>query len=116
MNFRPRTVIKGQALANFIAEFTNADTAELVGTTDNPEVAKVAEAQEENSALKKGGVVQWTLYVDDASNDNGSGAGIILISTEGHKIHYVLCFGFRVLNNNAEYEALIAGLHLAKKL
>ena len=50
--------------------------------------------------------------MDDTSNDGGSGAGIMLISPEGHKIYYALCFGFKALNN----EALITGLHLAKKL
>ena len=49
--------------------------------------------------------------MDDTSNDTGSRAGIMLISPEGHKIH----FGFKVSNNEAEYEALIAGLHLAKE-
>ena len=52
----------------------------------------------------------------DASNDTGSGADIMLISLEGHKIHYALCFRFKVSNNEAEYEALIVGLRLAKEL
>ena len=33
---------------------------------------------------------QWTLYIDDASNENGSGSGMMLISPEGHKIYCVL--------------------------
>ena len=54
--------------------------------------------------------------MDDASNDIKSAASIMLISLEGHKIHCALCFGFKASNNEAEYEALIAGLHLAKDL
>ena len=59
---------------------------------------------------------QWTLYVNNTSNDTESGADIMLISPKGHKIHCALCFGFRASNNEAEYKALIAGLRLAKEL
>ena len=77
----------------------------------------MAEAQvEKNSALMKIDIEQWTLYVDGASNDIGFGAGIMLISPKGHKIHCALGFGFKASNNEAEYEALIVGLHLTKEL
>ena len=59
---------------------------------------------------------QWTLYIDGASNDIEYGANIMLISPEGHKIHCALRFGFKASNNEAKYEALIAGLPLAKEL
>ena len=35
---------------------------------------------------------------------------MMLISPEGHKIHCAICFRFKASNNEAEYEALIAGL------
>ena len=41
---------------------------------------------------------------------------MMLISPEGHKIHYAICFGFKASNNEAEYEALIAGLRLSREL
>ena len=50
------------------------------------------------------------------SNNNGSRAGMMLISPEGHKIYYAIHFGFKASNNEAEYEALIASLHLAREL
>ena len=54
VNFRPRTKIKGQALA----EFTYADIVEVVGTTDNTKAVRVAEAQgEKNFAPMKGDMV-----------------------------------------------------------
>ena len=40
----------------------------------------------------------------------------MLISPEGHKIHCAIHFGFKVSNNETEYEALIVGLHLAREL
>ena len=75
------------------------------------------EAQgEKNSALTKGDTEQWILYMDDTSNDNGSGVDIMLISPKGHEIHCALRFGFRVWNNEAKYEAFIEGLCFAKEL
>ncbi|XP_060967074.1 uncharacterized protein LOC133035241 [Cannabis sativa] len=58
----------------------------------------------------------WTLYVDGASNSEGSSGGIILISPKNFKVHAALCFEFSASNNEAEYEALIAGLKLALKI
>ena len=40
----------------------------------------------------------------------------MLISPKGHKITCALKFGFKASNNEAEYEALLAGLRLAKKM
>ena len=58
----------------------------------------------------------WKLSVDGASNAQGSGAGLILTSPEGIDIEYALRFGFHASNNEAEYEAFIAGLNLAHSL
>ena len=41
---------------------------------------------------------------------------MMLISLEGHKIHFALNFRFRASNKEAEYEALKVGLCLAKEL
>ena len=54
MNFCPRMTIKGQALDDFIVEFTYADTTEGAERADNAEAAKVAEdLEEKNSILAK---------------------------------------------------------------
>ena len=58
----------------------------------------------------------WGLYVDGSFNKGGSGAGLILVSPEGHQMHCALRFRFKASNNEAEYEALIAGLNLAKEM
>ena len=76
----------------------------------------VGVGERDNFTPTEGNVEQWILYVDDASNDNGSEAGMMLISLEGHKIHYAVRFGFKASNNKAEYEALIAGFRLANEL
>ena len=56
------------------------------------------------------------LFIDKASNKHGCGAGIILIDPEGIESSHCLRFKFRVTNNEAEYEALLAGLKVAKEL
>ena len=48
------------------------------------------------------------LSVDGSSNQQGSGAGVILEQS--------LRFAFKANNNQAEYEALIAGILLAKEM
>ena len=54
--------------------------------------------------------------MDGSSNEGGSGAGLILVSPEGHQMHYSLRFRFKVSNDEVKYKALIAGLNLAKEM
>ena len=54
--------------------------------------------------------------MDGSSNEGGSRAGLILVSPNRHRMHCTLKFGFRVSNNEAEYEALITGLNLAREM
>ncbi|XP_022156792.1 uncharacterized protein LOC111023626 [Momordica charantia] len=65
---------------------------------------------------RQGGDVrdQWTLYVDGSSNEKGCGAGMLLLGPDGLRFGYALRFGFRASNNEAEYEALINGLKVAR--
>ncbi|XP_060972619.1 uncharacterized protein LOC133038471 [Cannabis sativa] len=91
ITYHPRATKKAQALADFIAECTRLP--------------------EENSARELPECV-WHLFVDGSSNEHGSGAGIILVTPDGYRIHSALRFGFEASNN----EALLAGLRLAKEL
>ncbi|GAV75748.1 RVT_3 domain-containing protein [Cephalotus follicularis] len=58
----------------------------------------------------------WKLSVDGSSCISGSGAGLVLTSPNGWTLEYALKFGFKATNNEAEWEALIAGLTIAKHL
>lgn len=55
----------------------------------------------------------WELYVDGAASKTGSGAGIMLVAPEQTEFEKTLRFNFPTTNNQAEYEAVIAGLKLA---
>uniref|UniRef100_A0A803QBF8 RNase H type-1 domain-containing protein n=1 Tax=Cannabis sativa TaxID=3483 RepID=A0A803QBF8_CANSA len=70
----------------------------------------VAFITEDRVNLKVPPDADWTSYVDGASNSEGSGGGIILISP------CTLRFEFSASNNKAEYEALIVGLKLALEM
>ncbi|XP_052624863.1 uncharacterized protein LOC128132371 [Lactuca sativa] len=102
INYRPRTSIKGQALADFLLEIPDG------GNPTKEKVWVVEEAPTDDGS--------WTLYTDGASSREGSGAGLILTIPEGEEVTYALRFDFHTSNNEAEYEALLAGLRLAKQM
>ncbi|GJW52651.1 reverse transcriptase domain-containing protein [Tanacetum coccineum] len=60
-------------------------------------------------------VLALILFTDGSSCTDGSRAGLILTNPEGMEFTYALRFGFDATNNEAEYEALIAGPRIAKQ-
>ena len=96
IRYNPRTAIKGQVLADFIMEFTSTEPTKTAQLASDLPI--------------------WTLFIDGAANAQGSGAGLILTSSDGIGVEYALRFGFQASNNEAEYEAVIAGLNLAHSM
>ena len=90
IRYRLRTAIKGQIVADFIAEFTHDEDK---GAGEPP---------------------LWNIYTDGSSNRLTGGAGIVLLSPEGDAIECMVCLDFLATNNESEYEALITGLNLTK--
>uniref|UniRef100_A0A2N9GAW6 Uncharacterized protein n=1 Tax=Fagus sylvatica TaxID=28930 RepID=A0A2N9GAW6_FAGSY len=95
INYRPRTAIKVQALVDFIAEFTLKDDEP---TKDVEQTSK------------------WTVNVDGLSTKNAGGIGIVLKSPEGDIIKQAVRLQYSTTNNEAEYEALLTELKMAKIL
>ncbi|GJR43955.1 reverse transcriptase domain-containing protein [Tanacetum coccineum] len=58
----------------------------------------------------------WKLYTDKALSFDGSGAGLMIINPKGKEYTYALHFEFETTNNEVEYEALLAGLQIAKEM
>ncbi|GJU14778.1 reverse transcriptase domain-containing protein [Tanacetum coccineum] len=98
IQYRPRTSIKGQILADFIVE--------------RPDEESPDELMAEPEELPE----PWTLFTDGSSCIDGSGAGLILTNPEGVEFTYAMRFRFEATNNEAEYEALIAGLRIAEQM
>ncbi|XP_020963591.1 uncharacterized protein LOC107646053 [Arachis ipaensis] len=90
LQYEPRHAIKAQAMADFLVEVTWGS----------------AEATN----------IRWRLQVDGASNQTFGGAGIILESPAGVIYKQSIKFEFLVSNNQAEYEALLGGLTLAREV
>nr|XP_043618825.1 uncharacterized protein LOC122590711 [Erigeron canadensis] len=102
IEFRARNAIKGQVLADFISEvhegensMTHSVSLEVLGNVEND---------------------VWKLYTDGAASSDGCGAGLMLISPESKEFTYALRFEFEVTNNEAEYEALLAGLRISRDM
>ncbi|XP_019248491.1 PREDICTED: uncharacterized protein LOC109227752 [Nicotiana attenuata] len=57
----------------------------------------------------------WTLFMDGASNAKGFGLGIVLKPPTGNVVRQSIRT-MKLINNEAEYEAMIAGLELAEIL
>ncbi|CAL8993023.1 unnamed protein product, partial [Prunus brigantina] len=58
----------------------------------------------------------WQLHVDRLSNHRGAGACVVIITPDGTLLEQAITLGFSASNNEAEYEALLARLHLPKEL
>ncbi|XP_028105177.1 uncharacterized protein LOC114304201 [Camellia sinensis] len=58
----------------------------------------------------------WKLFIDGASNRHGAGLGLVLTSSDGLVIEQTVTLCFLVSNNEAEYEALLAGLRSALRM
>ncbi|KAI5355346.1 hypothetical protein L3X38_008241 [Prunus dulcis] len=111
IQFVPRPAEKGQAVADFISELTPATVqpaSEAITETILP-YQTGAEFLDTSTPI-------WCLHVDGSANQQGCGAGLVLTTPDGLKIEYALRFDFRISNNEAEYEALLAGLRLARSM
>ena len=61
-----------------------------------------------------GGHRLWSIHTDGSLNQRVGGAGVVIQTLEGDKIECMFWLDFPTTNNEAEYEALVAGLDLAK--
>ena len=90
VQYHPRTVVKGQIVVDFIAEYTQSED-------------KGAEGHR-----------LWSISTDRSSNQRARGAGVVIQTPEGDKIECMIRLDFPTTNYEVEYEALVVGLDLAK--
>jgi ribonuclease HI len=92
ITYEKRKAIKSQVLSDFTAEWLELQN------TGPPDLSSV-----------------WTMYFDGSKRVQGAGAGVVLISPQGDKLKYVLRMSFpQASNNEAEYEALLHEMKMAK--
>jgi ribonuclease HI len=92
ITYQRQSAIKSQVLPDFIAEWTEAQMPELLDLLNS-----------------------WTIFVDGSKWVSGAGAGVVLVSPQGDRMRYVLRMRFsNPSNNEAEYEAVLQGMRMAK--
>ena len=72
--------MKGQVLADFVAEFSPRNEGEMVCHVE---------------------CRPWRVFVDGALSAIGAGAGIVIVTPEGIRLEYSFRLGFRASNNEA---------------
>ena len=90
ITYKPCQAIKSQVLADFVAEWMEAELPKEYNTYSN-----------------------WVMYFDGSKMLAGLGADVILTSPTGDTVCYVLQIMYSDSNNAAEYEALLRGHWMA---
>src|SRR3954463_3067496 len=87
IRYQPAKAVKGQALADLIAERINTDIAAL-------------------------SVRAWAMFFDGSVCDEGCGIGVLLVSPRGATFSFSMRLPTPCTNNVAEYEAIRRGMEL----
>ena len=103
VRYMPRTAIKGQVVADFVAEFIESVVDKGKGIL-------------ETMTISISVIPTWEVYNDGAANQRGAGVGIVLITPEKLVMEKSLRLGFPAMNNEAEYEALLVRMAMVNKL
>jgi ribonuclease HI len=90
IRYQPVKAVKGQALADLIAERINTDTAAL-------------------------SVRAWVMYFNGSACGDGCGIGILLVSPQGAMYSFSIRLPTACTNNLVEYEAMRKGMELLLK-
>ena len=104
----PRTSIKGQVLADLVAELTEPEIEKLLsnGNMDKKLVGTISQCC----------LPTWEVYVDGASNQKGLGVGLVLVSPKKVVVEKPLRLNFSATNNEAEYETLLEGMAMVQRM
>ena len=108
IKYMPRTSIKGQVLADLVVEFVEPPVEVVAGERSMDEKLVGAVSMLEPPC--------WKVYVDGATNQRGSGVGLVLESPKKTIIEKSLRLGFSATNNEAEYEALLQGMAMVHQM
>ena len=92
--------VKGRAIADHLAHWSPEEAKEIQGDFSDEDIMEIE-------------VESWKMYFDGATNENGSGIGVLLISPKGVRIPFSSRLNFPATNNATEYEACIMGLQAA---
>ncbi|XP_070667455.1 uncharacterized protein [Malus domestica] len=97
----PAKAVKGQALADFLA--------------DHPISAdwKISDDLPDEEVFYIDIFPTWTMFFDGSARADGAGAGVVFMSPQSHILPYSFQLSELCSNNVAEYQAMIIGLQMA---
>ncbi|KAG9449925.1 hypothetical protein H6P81_009890 [Aristolochia fimbriata] len=104
INFVPQRAIKGQALANFLADHPVPAEWELTEEFPDEEIFLVEV------------LPPWEMYFDGAARRSGAGAGVLFVSPKKDLLPYSFVLTQACSNNEAEYQAILLGLGMAVEM
>ena len=108
IKYMPCISVKGQILADLVAEFAEPVLEEM-STTQNIDGKSVGTISLQEPPI-------WNVYVNGAANQRGSGVGLVLISPEKLTIEKSQRLEFSIMNNEAEYKDLLEGISMVQKM
>ncbi|KAL0373433.1 UNVERIFIED_CONTAM: Transposon Tf2-12 polyprotein [Sesamum radiatum] len=97
----PQKAVKGQVLADFLADHPIPAEWELSNDLPDENILVIEVTP------------PWKMYFDGVSHKEGSGAGVIFITSDGEILLYSFTLTQNCSNNIAEYQTLILGLEMA---
>ncbi|KAL0291272.1 UNVERIFIED_CONTAM: hypothetical protein Scaly_2643800 [Sesamum calycinum] len=101
ITYVPQKAVKGQVLADFLADHPMPAEWELSDDLPDEDVLVIEVTP------------PWKMYFDGASHKEGAGAGVVFVTSEGEVLPYSFTLTQNCSNNVAEYQALILGLEIA---
>ena len=114
MHFLPQKAIKGQAVADFLAEHPDPRAVKVYEDLPD-EVAEVCLTQTSFESQV------WQLFFDGASRTSPkghivAGVGVVLVSPQNYVIPRAVSLTEPCSNNVAEYNALLIGMQFADEI
>ncbi|XP_075659140.1 uncharacterized protein LOC142629025 [Castanea sativa] len=97
----PQKAIKGQVLADFLADHPVPSDWEFSDDFPDEDVFYIEVMQ------------PWMMFFDGAARQEGAGAGVVFVSAQRQILLYSFSLSELCSNNVAEYQALIIGLQMA---
>lgn len=106
INYEFWVAIKAQALVDFLVELISILGSDTDLTKQSVTDSSVTEVDSQI----------WSLYVDDSTNKENNGAGLLLVNSDRQECPYALRFNYSAFDNEAEYETLIARLKIVRQI
>ena len=108
IKYMPHTSVRGQVLADLVAEFAELPEETEMKQHDMDEKSVGLISTQDSSS--------WKVYMDGATNQRGARVGLVLVSPEKIIIEKSLRLGFSATNNEAKYETLLMEMNMVQKM